>query len=544
MNSKDLVDFKNAMNLIATKISGDKKVLIGPLAMRLIKAAGENPGDQTIHQLAAFLQNRANNKELLISRAELKDVYNKFYVSNTRCAQYIEGEVEKTELPVAQKMVRDDSKSNEVVSLADPMLVSALEAAFDKGAVYKLYSQELEKSAEIMCSRELNQFPVKPEQIKVVAGKEDILLCQASYDTPKGKSNVLIPVEIKEGKALFPTVFVSNNGFETLNKDNLGQHLVRNIGKKIKANVDMIFKAIKTARYGIEEVGLNEVEQIVLRASAAKETPASYASDAILCQEMDSLDSPGYEAKISANKEDVESFASKLSSTKGVAEFKFGKNVVDNGREFVRKSLASFGYKNVQIAVAGLNDDSVIYAVATGNMGIKVPVKFENGLPNVSVVLANGMVESFDKAGINKLLTTAEDYQSAALASEFHGSKPSELIENIKSAIHEENYTRAEEVLNVLANSNDQKSYNFGLSVFMNAINNKSNMEKTASVEIQKCGMQINSPNSQHIICGHTGLPVHKVYQDANGDCLPLYRKNIDHTGEGASFLHSRIYFE
>jgi hypothetical protein len=51
-----------------------------------------------------------------------------------------------------------------------------------------------------------------------------------------------------------------------------------------------------------------------------------------------------------------------------------------------------------------------------------------------------------------------------------------------------------------------------------------------------------NSKVSEHSICGHTGLPIHKVFQDKNGNCQPLYRRGMDETYEGASFMNAKIF--
>ena len=82
MNPNDINNFKKAMETITSAIDANEKFLVGPLAVRLNKAAEENPGDQTIHSMRAFLQSKAT-KDMFISKAELNSVYNKFYTNNT-----------------------------------------------------------------------------------------------------------------------------------------------------------------------------------------------------------------------------------------------------------------------------------------------------------------------------------------------------------------------------------------------------------------------------------------------------------------------------
>ena len=535
MNPNDINNFKNAVDLIKTALDANEKFLIGPLSVRLNKAASENPGDQTIYSLSAFLRSKAE-KETFISKAELNSVYNKFYTNGTVCASYLDKEITKKAEFTGNKMARDENEGNfDYFKSADPILTNALESAFDPKVALKLYSNEIAKLAEKTCGKELCNFPIQPVKIEAIDGNEEVILCKASYETPKGQSHVLIPVEVNGSKTLFPTVFVSNAGFENLNKENLGKHLVATVGKSFKANVGAILNVIKTAKHGVKpDESLNEVEQIVLKASLNKK--ANVSENSIF---FELTDKNAGDIQLKADSEDVESFAQKLGSNKGLAEITFGKSVVEAGRNMIRQAMESFGHK-VQVVVADVNKDQVVYAASNGIGGIKVPVKFANNKPiPPSIALAGGMVESFDQGGIDKLFGE-NDVEKASLASEFYGSKPNELIENIKVAMSNRNYEKAEEILNVLANSGDEKAYKFAFSVYLNEIGAKP-VEKVAS-EIQKCAMQIKSPNSIHIMCGHTNLPLNKVYQDAQGNCLPLYHKNIENTNESGSFLDSKLY--
>lgn len=535
MNPNDINSFKNAVDLIKTALDANEKFLVGPLAVRLSKAAEENPGDQTIYSMSAFLRSKAE-KEMFISKAEINSVYNKFYTNGTICAEYLDKEIHKRAEFEGNKMERDPNEGSfDYFKSADPVLTNALESAFDSTVAFKEYSNEIAKLAEKTCAKELCNFPLQPSKIEAVDGNLDVILCKASYETPKGLSHVLIPVEVSGNKTLFPTVFVSASGFENLNKDNLGKHLVATAGKAFKANVGAILNVIKTAKHGVSESSsLNEVEQIVLKASLNKK--ANVLENAMF---FELNDKNAGDVQLKANSDDVESFAQKLGSSKGLAEITFGKELVENGRKMIRLAMESFGHK-VQVVVADVNKDQVVYAASNGVSGIKVPVKFANNKPiPPSIALASGTIESFDQEGVDKLFSE-NDVEKASLASEFYGSKSNELIEAVKVAMNDRNYEKAEEVLNVLAHSGDSKAYKFAFSVYLNEIGAKP-VEKVAS-EIQKCAMQVKSPNSIHIMCGHTNLPLNKVYQDAQGNCLPLYHKNVEHTNESGSFLDSKIY--
>jgi hypothetical protein len=65
---------------------------------------------------------------------------------------------------------------------------------------------------------------------------------------------------------------------------------------------------------------------------------------------------------------------------------------------------------------------------------------------------------------------------------------------------------------------------------------------KEAASATVKCGHTQHRKTSEHPICAQTGLPVHRVYQDQDGNCRPLYRRGMDETYEGAVFNNSKIF--
>jgi len=207
----------------------------------------------------------------------------------------------------------------------------------------------------------------------------------------------------------------------------------------------------------------------------------------------------------------------------------------------LKNIMATYGYNNIQIAVADTDSDKICFAVAIDNgAGFKVPVKISGGLPvEPSVIIANGSIAEFSQKGISKTLIDNKDYESAALASQLHGVKPTELIETVRKAMTDGDFNKAEDALNVLSQT-DQKAFHYAFGMYHSVLSGKT-INKQAS-EGAKCSQQVKHAHSKHVICGHTSLPLHKVYQDEHGDCQPLYRKDLKNTNEGGSFLHSRIY--
>jgi len=151
-------------------------------------------------------------------------------------------------------------------------------------------------------------------------------------------------------------------------------------------------------------------------------------------------------------------------------------------------------------------------------------------------MLCNGTVYPFNAQSVNNLMIEGKtDYKALATTSPMFDLKPSDILSNLRQAIAEKNYVKAEDALNVLQNSNDEKAYATGFQLFLQGLGGKVEAES-------KCSLPIKNASSKHMICSHTGLPVSKVYQDAHGNCRPLYRRNIEETYEGASFMNSKIF--
>ncbi len=543
MNPQDLIKFKQALKTVASSLEAGEKFLIAPLAIRLTRAATENPGDQTILAVASYLQKRAQ-KENLISRADLDNAYNTYYTVNNRCSEYLSKELSKqASLPEPSKMIRHEQEGSlmdSVVAKMDKGFVNALNSALDKDVEYKPWSTEMAAYAKETCMRELGTYDFKPVSLEVVAGSEDALLCMAAYETPKGKVSVIVPIEIasERNKLLLPTMFVNSNGFHNLSEESLSLNIKSACGKRYDIQTGLILDLIKTAKHGVKAPE-NEVERIVSLANVAKDNaPVGYDFNGVFTEVDEAR--PNVEVK---NSPEMESFAARLGSAKGIAEFTYGRKAIDAGRDMLLKSMANFGYK-AQISVIGADVNHVVYAASLGTSGIKVAIKFENGSPVYpQVAVAGGEVGTFDAEGVGELFGK-NDGGIAAVSSEFGGNKPSELIETVKAAMNEGNLEKAENALNVLSNSGDQGAFKYAFELYHEGLKDSGKpVVKSASKE-HKCSMQIKTATSQHVVCGHLNLPLHKVCQDAHGDCQPLHRKNQEYSTGDVLCNTTKLYFE
>lgn len=534
-------EYNELVNLVgkaAKALNDNEKFAIPILAVKASKAAQENPHDAPLVTMSNVLNKMASSNNLFISRTELNKLYDQLYVPNTKIAEVFADELARVELQGPKLFQRDPHEATEISDdysrVADPVLANALSSVFDKNAEYKPYSTKLAQAAEKACMHELNGLGVPPKKVDIFAGKDDILICNASYDTPKGQTNVLVPVEIAEGdKPLLPTMFLSTAGFVDLSRETLETHIESTAGKSYKVNGEELLKVLSTAKHGLQKVA-SDVDMAMIRMRAETGTPAVFAQNNIVYQKID--DEPEETVVV---KSDL-SLDRKLASVNGQVEYLFGENVVSAGRAMLQRKFASMGYNKAQVSVAdSKGTDTIFYAVALDrNSAVKVPVKVEDGMViPPTVVIASGKVGEFSPAGIVSVLDGGTDSRMLAVANPMFGETAGQLLEKVKIAIHEGNTLAVEDAINVLSET-DPVAYKTAVALFMESLSGKE-MEKIATAK--GCSRIVKTSTHTHPICGHLNLPLNKVYQDENGDCQPLHRKAMQDVGTGAYFMAHKV---
>jgi len=539
MNISSIHNLKNFVEEIGRKMADADKFFTGRLATRLTKAAQAYPQDTTIIQMASFLSQRSGARNgHLISRAELKDVYNRLWTTNTKAGEFLEAElgINPNKLPEPTKMTRDvhEGEVNNIhEKYADQKLVAELEAAFDKNRPYRPgFDPKVAKLAEKYVQSVLPGNPV----VQTIDGRDFATLCQASYETPKGKAIVLVPVEVVAGRPLVPTVFFSQAGFQDLTKEAVEAHVVQTAGKYFRVNSAQLFEVVKRVKFGATEE-MDSVDRAVMALRAKTGTPANYDPNGILYQQID----PIQEEIRHPESKDTAKFAAELNTTAGSAEFIFGKAAVETGKGIIKSKLADVGYQQAQIKVSNFNDDSIMYSVAINGAGFKIPVKVQKNasgkymvkVPNM--VMAGGSVETFTRQGIQNALGL-NDQQSFASAVGMDLSSSRELVNEVEAACEVGDYSRAGSIVTVLASRGDESAFHYAFELYTQALNGGTVKKSTApKMKTIKIG--------GNIVEATTGLPADKVYIDENGEVQLKYRRNVEKTDEGAAggFMNAKI---
>lgn len=521
----------------------------GLLVSKARQLAQNNPYDNTCIGMCQFLAKRAEGRNSFLTRAELKDVYHRLYTNGNKFAEAFASELgTPTQLlmPKRNEMVSDDDLiENAFKAGADPVMKNELDSAFDPQVPLKSYSAETAGRAERVCALELNRQGMAPKVVEVVAGQADVLLCQASWETPKGISRALIPIEIRSGQALLPTIFLSTEGFLELTAGELETHLKKVAGQRLTVNVGGILNLISRVKNGESELKpLTNVEKAVMKLASSKGTPAHYDPHGIIGQELmvEASEVKTPELKVDPDSEEI---LTHLSSSAGEAELMFGKNAVAQGRGIIINCLKEAGFPTAQVGISGADTGSVCYVAALNHRSaVKIPVKMgRNGVSELpKVMLVNGGLKKLTVANLSAAAANPEptEVRTRAAASPLYEVKGAELVKIVKEAMAQENYAKAEDALSVLQAGSDQHAFQTAYTAYYQGLTGTGKPEAVAST----CSKQLKTAHSQHLICGHTNLPVHKVFQDAHGQCQPLYRQGMDSSFEGGMYLTAKIFGE
>ncbi len=527
---------------LAKEVENNEKLATPLLAVKLSKCAAAYPQDKTLGGMARVINDMVGNKTYFIRRADFKSLGHKLHTHHTKFGELFEEELGETMAePTAISsngtiFQRDDGLKSNPYHVGDQVLANALESVFDNHIPLKMYSQPLANKAMRSVGTTLDAWNLRPTQLTVSDGNDKFIVIKADYETPKGVTSFYVPVEVTKDKVTDPEIFMGNQGPEDLNHTNIKAYVRQQAGVKSKIGGTDILNALNLASSDKREVSAAELAVTRLNATRQGKSEFAGSPDGWLGLKVEAAAKPDVQLP---KYETFASFEEQFTTPSGLACYQFGAEVVTAGRVHVTRELNSFGFKNPQVVVTKSDKGTIFYGVSldTGKVAFTVPVKVSGkNISKPAVLLCNGSLANFDRAGINKLVSENKtDTKVAAVASNMSTLKPSEVIKNLREAIAEDNHAKAEDALNVLANSGDKRAYNTAFQIYMSGLSS----EKVAET---KCSKMIKSAVSEHPVCSHTGLPINKVYQDKDGNCRPLFRKGMDETYEGATFINAKIF--
>ena len=450
----NLQDITSLITKAASSIEASETFALPVLAAKARREAQARPTDVPLINASQVLTKMASDK-MFISRSELANIVERFGASHSKLSQVFTEELGKRAEPKPHTFVRE---ANEGISLdrdyqkfADPILANALNTAFDKNPTEKLYSIADAQRAHRAAYAQLIGIGCLPQEITTFAGRKDIIICQAEYDTPIGKAHVLIPVELIEGKATLPQFFFSQAGFQELEKEAYESYVLKVAGKGFRVDGAKLLDVLEQFKKG-ESTIVNDVELAAIKIASAEGSPSMLDQNSIYYTEI--ID-PKEDVHIPQMPATAESkFAEMLGKPEGIAKFIHSERVVEAGRAVVIRKFAEFGYKNIQVKVSDVEREKIFYAVAIGTgTGFKVPVEISEGrVEQPQIVFADGIVAALTTEAVSEIVKagTGGNKRALATASACYDMKPTELLDVVEKSVAEGNFVRAEEAINSL----------------------------------------------------------------------------------------------
>lgn len=533
-------ELSKVLKAAADKMESQEGFLTGILLKKAELLSQEYPYDTTVIGMRNFLKKR-NEYSNMISYKELKTAYETLYSNNNKFGSAFSEELGIKKQAHISKTASVTSKPEEVLSIykaADEDMVSNLSSLFDKTKKYKSYNSKLAAQAEKSTSLELSSLGFPSSRVETLTGNDNLIICRASWESPKGEVSAIIPVPVVDNVASMPSTFVSTAGITVLTSESLKSHLNDTIGKALIVDADKLLIGI--TKHASEQQ-ISDVELAWLRYTKASTedtikldhlgvtytNPNLYEKESIV---------QAYEYE---QPEETKKLSQKLYTNAGLASMLHGKDCVDNSRNYIEKSLKGMGVL-AQVSVAQTDSDSIVFAVnANGTHGFNVPVSIKDKIAEFpSIALANDKIVDFSKEGIAELLSEAgaSNNKAMTLASPMYDLQPQEVLLRLASALKNKNLLKAEDALSVLRSMNDKFAYEAGYNMYTQALSGKT--EKQAE---SKCSKQMIVKSSVHPVCGHTNLPLNKVYQDKHGSCRPLHRLGREDSENIATFSSAKI---
>ena len=449
----DLREITSLITQAAKSIEANEKVPLPVMAAKARREAQANPTDIPLIHASQVLTKMASDKTF-ISKDELRSIVERFAAKNSKLSSVFAEELGKQAERKPQTFVRDSNEGQaldrDYAKFADPILSNALSGAFASEPTEQLYSVADAQRAQRAAHAQLIGIGIEPKEIRTFAGRKDIIIVQAVHETPLGIANVLIPVELSEGKAILPSLFFSRAGFKDLDRAGYLDNVKEVAGKGWRVDGSKLLDVLERVKNGSKTL-VNDVEMAAIKVASENGTP-SLDQNSILYAQLETPKEDVQLPKMSPTKDSK--FAETLGKPDGIARFVHGDRVVEAGRSMLVRKFAELGYSSVQVKVGSVEKDKIFYAVAIGTgTGLSVPVEVTGSMViPPKIVFANGMVTAFSKDSISAIVTagTGGNKRALATASPCYDMKPSELLDVVKESVAEGNYIRAEEAINVL----------------------------------------------------------------------------------------------
>jgi hypothetical protein len=140
------------------------------------------------------------------------------------------------------------------------------------------YSPEITRLAKKMVIAELHSMGFKNSQIRVALPMKGGFICEATINTPSGKTNIEVPIEINGTSPLMPTVFAKNDYVAEFNTRSLKAFAMS--GLAVDAHI---------VRYdnSLDNMDLSELKNLIIKSALEEDFDTCDEAIAVIANKFD-----------------------------------------------------------------------------------------------------------------------------------------------------------------------------------------------------------------------------------------------------------------
>ncbi len=445
------VDFAQLLRFANDVVNG-KEYFVSTIVERLDDAAAQLPHDGAIRtaQRALSERLRKNGSLATITQRQFQTIYDEVSGLGDRAAfRELLGDLLITAAPqpvaaADQDWLNSHRDSGSVVEIADPALVAEFSGMWS-GKVASVGALEHGRRG---LEGQLAQMGFGSPDAEIVDRTGDFVMYSVAADSPVGRFTVYVPTEVTGDSILLPSVFASNNGLTTLNKDNLLAYARDLIEGRVKVASPAKILA------GLQAVADSRQPAFVRTASGdtvAMEVPSLY-------QQVNEYVQPEEEELIPAMPPALASVVGpELIDSLVEAGLSYDRDTIVTAKTIVGDLIRSSGLRLERISVDSEFDGGLLVAANLigpgGKRTVQVPVEVVGGqvlMP--SVFMSGTLVESFDTASLKKFAAADDVGVFNSAFSTKSGWSYTDLYTHIMKSAAYGNFVEAEDAMAVVLN--------------------------------------------------------------------------------------------
>lgn len=542
---------KSRAEALLSQLNCGKEYTIRYACDRVSQAAADHPQDVVIRAVAGVLENMdRKNPNKLISQGELDQIYNQLIgldSSGTRFREIL------GDLLLSQKPASVSPNQKYAEAYRDPLQEALTEVESDLtrelGSMFELteahYDPKCVSEAKDKIGIELHSMGVSGARIKLAGGNPRHLVFSADLDTNRGAVRVYIPIEASGEK--LPSVFVANDRFAELTKQNLKNYVDQAVRNEQLPKVSAILNSLDILTGNVKQ-SMSSEQVAKIAAMLPEENGSSNLSAPGLFGSMPEKNIINeIEIPKTPVPEPLKSLTSEVEESVLEAAVGYPQVSVRLGKRMLLAEFSAMGFKGTQVRISAPTSDGFICEAVLntprGKVAIDVPIEMHENQPLMPAVFAQGdKVEEFNETNLKALLARESNTINTAIRrdSQLLGLNYYDLKDALIRNASEGNFEACDEVMEAIAEKFDQEIYRNALLDYQKILLDLGNVKKHAE---SRCSKILKSSNSIFPVCGHLMVPLHKVVQDEDGVChlASTIHARKNQQEEGAFFSNAKI---